>query len=288
MTNRNMSTYMEKTSELKRKALKIRLDVLNAIYKANSGYVGSCMSVVEILTSLYYGRVPGKPVMNFDPAKPKGDHDYLVLSKGHAVAVQYAILADLGFFDESEMDYFCGAGSMLKPRPCAKVPGIDASVFSYGHGLSLALGISLALRSDRKSERTFAILGDGELMCGQVWEAAATAARYKLNNLIAFVDNNKVGGEDVVDPGFIQDKFEAFGWQVIQVTDGHDFDKILDAVSKAFTSNRKPVCIWCHTVAGKGIEFAERKPSYQWAGLSEEEMSVIIPKLKMLYEELSS
>ncbi len=284
-----MSTYMEKTNELKRKAAQIRIDVLDATYKANSGYVGSCMSVVEILTALYYGKINGSPVMDFDPMKPRGgDHDYFVLSKGHAVAVQYAILADLGFFDKAELDYFCKPGAMLKKRPCVKVPGVDAPVLSYGHGLSFALGFALALKADRKDKRVFTVLGDGELTCGQVWEAAAAASRYKLNNLIAFVDNNKVGGEDVVDLGFIQDKFEAFGWQVIQVTDGHDFDKILDAVSKAFTSNRKPVCVWCHTVAGKGIEFAERKPSYQWAGLSEEEMSIVIPKLKMLHEEFTS
>lgn len=280
---------MEKTNELNQKAVQIRLDVLDALYKAETGYVGSCMSAVEILTSLYYGKLNGRPVMDFDAEKPgKKDRDYLVLSKGHISVVQYAILADLGFFDKSELDYFCKPGAMLKERPCAKVPGVDATMLSYGHGLSVALGIALSLRADRENKKVYTILGDGELRCGQIWEAADAASRHKLNNMIAFVDNNKVGGEEVVDAGFIQDKFESFGWQVIQVTDGHDFDKIMDALSRAFTSNRKPVCIWCHTISGKGVDFAERKPSYQKAGLSEGEMSVVVPKLKQLYEEYSS
>ena len=280
---------MEKTNELNQKAVQIRLDVLDAIYKAETGYVGSCMSAVEILTSLYYGKLNGRPVMDFDSGKPgKKDRDHLVLSKGQVSIVQYAILADLGFFDKSELDYFCKPGAMLKERPCAKVPGVDSTMLSYGHGLSVALGIALSLRADRENKKVYTLLGDGELRCGQVWEAADAASRYKLNNMIAFVDNNKVGGEEIVDAGFIQDKFESFGWQVIQVTDGHDFDKIMDALSRAFTSNRKPVCIWCHTISGKGVDFAERKPSYQKAVLSEGEMSVVVPKLKQLYEEYSS
>lgn len=288
MTNRNTFMSMEKTSELNRKAVEIRLNTLDAIFKSGTGYIGSCMSVVEIMVALYYGCINGRPVMNYDPLRPGGDdHDYLILSKGHAVAVQYSILADLGFFDKSELDFFAKPGSMLQDRPNAKVPGVNATMLSYGHGLSVAFGIALAAKMDRKNRKTFAVLGDGELLCGQVWEAAEAAARHKLNNLVVFVDNNKVRANSAVDTGFIQDKFEAFGWEVIQVTDGHNFDKILYAVSRAFTSNRRPVCIWCHTVVGKGVEFAERKASYHWAGLSEGEMSVVMPKLKEIYEEYS-
>lgn len=281
--------FMEKTNELKGKAVQIRLDALTALFGANVGYAGSCMSVVEILVALYYGKINGKAVMNFDPARPGGhDHDYLVLSKAHAVAVQYSILADLGFFDKSELDFFAKPGAMLQDRPNSKVPGVDAGIRSYGHGLSVALGLALAVKMDRKNNKIFTVLGDGELMCGQVWEAAEAASQYKLNNLIAFVDNNKVQANVQMNAGFIQDKFEAFGWQVIQVTDGHDFDKITEAVAKAFTSNRRPVCVWCHTIVGKGIEFAERKANYHWARLSEGEMSVVIPKLKELYDEYAA
>lgn len=271
--------------ELKKKAAQIRLDALMSIHKAGAGYSGSVMSVIEILVSLYYGEILGRAVMNFDPNKPQWeDQDYLILSKGQAVPAQYAILADLGFFDKSELNFLGHVNSMLQPRPNAKVPGISASTVSNGHGLSVALGVALALKMDRKNNKVFAVLGDGELQSGQIWEAAMAASHYNLSNLIAFIDNNKVqaGGTvcSVMNIDPIQDKFESFGWNVIQVTNGHDFDQLLDAVSRAFTSNRKPVCIWCHTVAGRGIDFAEGKPGYQGVALSESEMSEVIPKLK--------
>lgn len=273
--------------ELEAKATQIRLDTLQSLYHAGLGYMGSCMSVIEILVSLYYGKLFGNvPVMKYDAARPGNkDLDYLVLSKGHAVAAQYSILADLDFFDKAELDFLGKPGSMLKDRPSSRVPGITASMLSYGHGLSVALGMALALKIDRKMQKVFAVLGDGELVCGQVWEAAMMAARYRLDNLIAFVDNNKVQAGQRLMVENLQDKFESFGWQVIQVTDGHDCDQILNAVQKAFAVMRRPVCIWCHTVVGKGVDFAERKPNYQSAGLSDGEMSVIIPKLKGLYEK---
>lgn len=273
--------------DLQKKAAQIRLDVLMAIYKAGVGHTGGSMSVVEILIALYYGKLKERSVVKFDPKKPGWDgQDYVVLSKGHAVLTQYAILADLGFFDKSELDYLGQEGALLKSRPSSKIPGITASMLSHGHGLSVALGMALSLKMDRKHNKVFAVLGDGELQGGQVWEAAMAAAHYNLNNLIAFVDNNEVqaGGPlcSVMDVGAIQDKFESFGWNVIQILDGHNFDDLLHALDRAFVSNRKPVCIWCHTIASKGIEFAERKAGYQNCPLSEGEMSVVIPKLKEL------
>ncbi len=276
-----------RNEELEKKAVQVRLDTLLSIHKAGAGCTGSSMSLIEILVLLYYGELYGKKVLNYDSKKPGcGDQDYLLLSKGQAVPAQYAILADLGFFDKSELDYLGRDGAMLKLRPDAKIPGISASMLSHGHGLSVALGMALSLKMDRKKNRVFAVLGDGELQEGQIWEAAMAAAHYGLNNLVAFVDNNKVQSNGLVstvmDIGHIQDKFEAFGWSVIQVTDGHDFDKLLDAVARAFTSNRRPVCIWCHTVCGKGVDFAERKPGYLNVPLSEGEMADVIPKLKAL------
>lgn len=279
---------MVKTNELEQKAVQIRLDTLNALHRGNLGYAGSCMSVVDILVALYYGELLGKPVMNYDSARPGwAEQDFLLLSKGQAAAVQYSILADLGFFDKSELDFIGKPGAMLTARPNGKVPGITASVLSYGHGLSVALGMAMAMKMERKQNKVFAVLGDGELSCGQVWEAAMSAYQYKLNNLIAIVDNNKVAANGPVAVDFIQDKFESFGWQVIQVTDGHNFDRILDGLSRAFTSLRRPVCLWCHTIVAKGIEFAERKANYHWASLSDGEISVIIPKLEELYEQYS-
>lgn len=273
--------------ELEQKAAQIRLSTLETLHKGGQGYVGSCMSVVEILVSLYYGELFGKKqVMQYDPKIPGAkDQDFLILSKGHAVAVQYAILADLGFFDKSELNFLGKPGAMLKNRPSSKVPGISASMLSYGHGLSVALGLALSLRMEKKNQKVFAVLGDGELASGQVWEAAMMASKYKLNNLVAFVDNNKVQSGHLLQVENLQSKFDSFGWQVIQVTDGHDCDQILNALQKAETFTRKPICIWCHTIVGKGVDFAERKANYQGATLSDNEMSAIIPKLKRIYEQ---
>lgn len=276
-----------RTEDLQKKAAQVRLDALMSTTKAGSGSSGSCMSVVEILVSLYYGELLGEKVFKCDPERPGDeDRDHLVLSKWKAVPTQYSILADLGFFDKSELDYLGQKAALLKPWPDAKVPGISATMRGYGHGLSVAVGMALSLKMSRNSNKVFAVMGDGELQEGQVWEAAMSAAHYKLNNLIAFVDYNKIqsGGfvNSVMDVGHVQDKFEAFGWSVIQVMDGHDFDKILDAVARAFTANRRPVCIWCHTVAGKGIDFAERKPGYLDVPLSESEMAEVEPKLRQL------
>ncbi len=279
--------------ELKKKAARVRLDCLEMTSKAGYGYTGSMMSVADILVALYYGDLGRQKVMNFDPKKPQWDgQDYLVLSKGHSAGILYAILADLGFFDRHELGFFGQIGGVLTTRPNPKIPGVFSSGVSQGNGLSFAVGTALALKSDRRSNKVFAVLGDGELQEGQVWEAAMAAGNFRLNNLIVVLDNNKVqsgGGPTssawAMDIYPLQDKFEAFGWNVIQVTDGHNFEQILDAIERAFTSNRRPSVIWCHTVCGKGIEFAEGKVSYQGVSLSENEMSDVAQKLKEIYEK---
>lgn len=269
-----------------KKAAEIRLNTLNALHKTEIGYVGSCMSVVEILVSLYYGELFNEKVLRVDVNKPGDEkNDKLVLSKGQSSPVLYSILADLGFFDKSELDYIGKSGAMLTDRPNNKIPGVNASMSSYGHGLSVVVGMALAAKMDRSSNRTFVVMGDGELGCGQVWEAVNSAYEHKLDNLVLFIDNNKVQGNERVNVDFIQAKFEAFGWNVMQVTDGHNFDQILNALAKGFNSNRRPVCVWCHTVVGKGLEFAERKANYQRASLSDGEMSECIPKLKQIYDQ---
>lgn len=297
MTNLNICTFtpkmrehsnlFTKVADLERKAAEVRLRSIQAIGNAGVGATGSCMSVVEILTTLYYGQLNGRPVMNFFPENPGNElQDFFLLSKGKAAPVLYSILADLGFFGVEELDYLGKEGALLSMKQGAKVPGVTFSNFAQGHGLSVAVGLALSLSMDRKNNRVFTLLGDGELQSGQVWEAAMAASHYKLNNLICFVDNNKVQGSFLpnggMDVGSIQDKFEAFGWTVVQVRDGHDFDKIFDALDRAFTTVRKPVCVWCHTVASKGIDFAEGKFWYQNVPLSEGEMSEILPKLEQL------
>ncbi len=273
--------------DLQKKAAQIRVDTLTAMQKNELPYVGSSMSVIEILVLLYYGELFGKRVMNFDVMKPgSAEQDYFILSKGQAATSLYAILADLGFFEKSELDSIGDDGSLLKERPYNRIPGITATINSYGQGLSIALGIALALKVDRANNKVFTVLGDGELQNGQIWEAAMAASHYNLDNLIAVVDNNKIQSSELVagvmDIGSIQDKFEAFGWNVIKVLDGHDFDQLLNAVERAYTSNRKPALIWAQTVASKGIDFAEGKESYHRGILSRGEYEDIIPKLKQL------
>lgn len=269
------------------KSAQIRLDTLMATQKANCGHTGACMSVVEILVALYYGKLNGKSVVNFDALKPGSDsQDYVILSKTSAVLVQYAILADLGFFDKSELDYFGASGSLLPNYPFSKVPGISASILSNGYGLSVAVGLALSLKMERKQNKVFVVVGSEELASGQVWEALNIAAHYKLDNLICIIDDANFEVEPTIlstpKIGNVQDKFEAFGWKVVQIADGHDFDQILDAIYKGLETLRMPVCIWAHTIAGKGIAFAERKEGYLNSILSENELLEVIPKLKAI------
>lgn len=269
------------------KSAQIRLDTLMASQKANCGCTGACMSVVEVLVALYYGKLNGKSVVNFDALKPGADfQDYVILSKTSASLVQYAILADLGFFDKSELNYFGSVGSLLPAYPLSKVPGIPVSVLGDGYGLSIALGLALSLKTERKPNKVFVVVGSEELGSGQIWEAANIAAHYKLDNLIVFVDEAYCSTSSTIlstpKIGNIQDKFEAFGWKVMQIADGHNFDEILDVTYKGLETLRTPVCIWAHTIAGKGIAFAERKQGYLNTILSENELLEVIPKLKAI------
>ena len=265
--------------ELCAKASALRIAALRAISKAGSGHTGGSMSVMDILVALYYGG--GASVRGVEREE---DRDYVILSKGHAAPAQYAILADLGYFPASELDHLRQAGALLQGHPCVKTPGISVATGSLGQGFSVAHGLAMSLQLDKKANKVFVVLGDGELQEGIVWETAMSAAHFMTSNLIAFVDNNglQIDGpcKKVMNVQPIQDKFEAFGWRVIQVRDGHDFGELLDAVRRARAETRKPVCIWCHTIKGKGVPFAEGKVEYHGAALSEEEMRVAEEELK--------
>lgn len=211
----------------------IRKDIVKMIGKAASGHPGGSLSSAEILTLLYFEQ------MNVDENNPhKEDRDRFVLSKGHAAPVLYATLAAKGFFPRAELENLRQLGSMLQGHPdMNKVPGVDMSTGSLGQGISVAAGMALAGKMDNKSHKIYALLGDGELQEGLVWEAAMAASHYQLNNLIAFVDNNnlQIDGAicEVMSPFPIDAKFEAFGWNVITVEDGHDFDELRTAVEAA-------------------------------------------------------
>ena len=204
----------------------------------------------------------------------------------NAIAANYAVLADLGYFDKSELDFFAKEGALLQENPSNKIPGIYANLESGEQGLSVALGLALSLKQERKNNKVYCLIDYADLQKGDIYEALHFAANYKLDNLIVFVDYPKtefeVSVEKLAKVDKIQDKFEAFSWKVLQVTDAHNYDQLFEAILKAHATIRKPICIWAHTVAGKGIDFAEMKRGYINTVLSEGELTHILPKFKQL------
>ncbi|MDK2943280.1 MAG: transketolase [Acetobacterium sp.] len=258
----------------------IRKDIVKMIGKAASGHPGGSLSSAEILTLLYFEQ------MNVDVNNPrKEDRDRFVLSKGHAAPVLYATLAAKGFFPRAELENLRQLGSILQGHPdMNKVPGVDMSTGSLGQGISVAAGMALAGKMDNKDHKIYALLGDGELQEGLVWEAAMAASHYQLNNLIAFVDNNnlQIDGAicEVMSPFPIDGKFEAFGWNVITVEDGHDFDELRTAVEVAKKSEDKPTVIICKTVKGKCVSFMENNAGWHGKGPNADEVKQALAELE--------
>ena len=263
---------------LKEQAKEIRKDIVSMIGAAKSGHPGGSLSAAEILTYLYFEE------MNVNPAEPKQeDRDRFVLSKGHAAPVLYATLARKGFFPVEDLMSLRKIGSHLQGHPdMKKVPGVDMSTGSLGTGFSAATGIALACQLDKKPSYVYTLLGDGELQEGQVWEAAMSAAHYKLDNLIAFVDNNglQIDGniDDVLSPNPIDAKFAAFGWHV-QVIDGHDFGQIADAVKAAKAETGKPIVIVAKTVKGKGVSYMENQAGWHGSAPNAEQVAQAMEEL---------
>jgi len=253
----------QRVKELALLAAKIRKEALKAIQSADSGHVGGSFSVIDILTVLYFEK------MNIDVKNRKMENrDRLVLSKGHCSPAMYAVLAMRGFFPLEDLLTFRKIDSNLSGHVEMKyVPGVDMSTGSLGQGLSAAVGMALSGKIYKKDYRVFAILGDGEIQEGQIWEAAMAAGNYKLDNLTVFVDNNnlQIDGtiEEVMSPYPIEDKFRAFKWNVISI-DGHDYAQISDAVDQASQTKLMPTVIVAKTVKGKGVSFMENE--VKWHG----------------------
>lgn len=249
---------MEKNKQKKLKTLaeELRLMALQTVNYADSGHLGGSLSVIDILTDLYFNE------MNIKTDNPRWEErDRLVLSKGHCTPALYSVLAKRGFFPAEELKNFRTISSFLSGHAEMNlVPGVDMSTGSLGQGLSAAVGIAIAGKIDQKDYTVYAILGDGEVQEGQIWEAAMAAANYQLDNLIVFIDNNnlQIDGElkEVMSPYPINDKFKAFGWEVRQI-DGHNFEQIESAVLAAQGLQGKPVLILARTVKGKGVSFME-------------------------------
>ena len=264
---------------LKEQAKQIRRDIVNMVGAAKSGHPGGSLSAAEILTYLYFEE------MNVKPEDPKwADRDRFVLSKGHAAPVLYATLAHKGFFPVEELSTLRKLGSHLQGHPdMKKVPGVDMSTGSLGTGVSTAVGMALACQLDKKENYVYTVLGDGEIQEGQVWEAAMSAAHYKLDNLIAFVDNNGLQSDgnidDVLSPNPIDAKFAAFGWHV-QVIDGHDFAQIADAVKAAKAAKGQPSVIVAKTVKGKGVSYMENQAGWHGSAPNAEQIAQAMEDLK--------
>ena len=256
-------------------ACKVRMGVIEGTTEAKSGHPGGSLSAADIITYLYFCE------MNVDPKNPKkADRDRFVLSKGHCAPALYSVLALKGFFDFGEIKNLRKIGGMLQGHPdMNKIPGIDMSTGSLGQGISAAAGMALSAKA----------FGDGEIEEGQVWEAAMFAAHKKLDNLIAFVDNNdlQIDGniEDVNSPKPIDKKFEAFGWAVFEI-DGHDFDQIEDAVKKAKQVKGKPSVIIAKTVKGEGVSFMENVADWHGKAAAGEQAEQAMAELKAVYEKL--
>jgi len=265
---------------LEETAREIRKDIVKMIGKANSGHPGGSLSSVEILTLLYFEE------MNVDEKNPRAeDRDRFVLSKGHAAPLLYATLAAKGFFPKEELQNLRQLGSILQGHPdMNKVPGVDMSTGSLGQGISAATGMALGGKIDKKDYKVYVLLGDGELEEGLVWEAAMAASHYRLNNLVAFVDNNnlQIDGAicDVMSPYPIDEKFKAFGWNVIMVENGHDFDELRKAIEVAKKSEDKPTVIVCKTIKGKGVSFMENNAGWHGKGPNAEQVQQALAELE--------
>ncbi|MDO4804773.1 MAG: transketolase [Lachnospiraceae bacterium] len=254
--------------ELQIAANEIRKGIIVGVYNAKSGHPGGSLSATECLTYLYFKE------MNINPADPdNGDRDRFVLSKGHAAPALYATLALRGYFPMAEMENLRHIGSMLQGHPAIDIPGVDMATGSLGQGVSAAVGMALAARIDGKAYRTYALLGDGELEEGQVWEAAMLAGNRKLDNLCLIVDNNnlQIDGtlEEVNAPYPIGEKFAAFGFHVIEIPDGNDFGQLEEAFANARMAKGRPTVIVMKTLKGKGVSYMEN--AVGWHGQAPKE-----------------
>lgn len=250
----------------------VRKYVLEMIAEAGSGHIGASLSIVDVLVALYFAK------MRYDPKNPKWPlRDRLILSKGHAAPALYAVLALAGFIPMSELSKLRDVNSYLSGHPEITIPGVDMVSGSLGQGLSVGCGMALALKRDGINSKVYVILGDGELDEGQVWEAALTASKYRLNNLVAIVDRNKYqqgGHTEYVKPlEPLTIKWIAFGWHVIEVN-GHDFRELLNALNEVDYVTNKPSVIIAHTVKGKGYPPAEDNNDYHSKPVSKDELKL--------------
>lgn len=277
--------------ELELNAAKSRRNVLRMVEASHHGHLGGAMSCLDIVTALYFYK------MNIRPDDPKwADRDRFLLSAGHKCMVQYAVLAERGYFDKTVLDTYGGLKTKIPGHPdMHKLPGVEANTGALGHGLSIASGMALALRAEGKDSRVYVVMGDGELAEGSNWEAAAVAAHYGLDNLVVFVDFNglQISGQvqDIMNFTPIAEHFAAFGWAVRDI-DGNNMEEVVATLDALPLEKGKPNLIVAHTIKSRGISFAENKASYHyWTPKGDElaqaisEVEASIAKLEKEVEE---
>lgn len=260
----------KQVTRLEYKAYELRRKLLLLTGKIGGAHLGGSFSMMEMIVALYYHH------LKIDPKNPKKtDRDIFILSKGHAGVGYCTVLADRGFFPEEEMDHFNQTGSPFGIHPDhKKIAGVEASTGSLGHGLGLALGIALAKKLDRRKERVYALLSDGEMAEGSVWEALLAAAHHKAGNLVAIIDYNKMTQDgpvkEIMDIAPLGKKLEAFGWKVYEI-DGHNMSQILKTLTALpSTSGKVPVAIVMNTIKGKGVRWMENSVTWHYGGLDTE------------------
>ena len=271
--------------ELKRISANIKLGALEAVFSASSGHPGGSLSISDILSYLYFEE------MNIDPRDPKkADRDRFVLSKGHTAPALYAALAERGYFPREDLKTFRHIDSYLQGHPDMKgTPGVDMTTGSLGLGFSAACGMALSAKISGESYRVYSVLGDGESEEGQVWEAAMFAAQKKLDNLCIFLDYNglQIDGpiSEVNDPSPLDEKFAAFGWNVLMI-DGHDIEAIDGAAKAAKACKGKPTAIICRTVKGKGVSFMENSVKWHGSAPNEEQYKQAVSEINSYIDSL--
>lgn len=265
--------------ELEEKAKRLRRDVVVSIGVGVAGHIGGSNSSADLVAALYFYK------MKYDPKHPKEkDRDRFLLSKGHVAILQYAALAEAGFFPTEDLKKTKEIGFYLQGHPdVLKTPGIEAGTGSLGQGLSIGLGMALGMKADKSERKVYVLIGDGEVAEGQIWEAAMAAGAYRADHLVAIVDQNGLQAngavKDRMNSNPLAPKWESFGWNVIEI-DGHDMRQILTALDTADEVKGKPTVIIAHTVKGKGVSFAENVVSYHNGMLTEETYSQALAELK--------
>ena len=277
-----MALTEDKFAALTEKAREIRRKTIETVVWAGGGHAGGALSQVEMLVILYYH------YMNIDPQNPEWeDRDRLVLSKGHGGVGYAPVLADKGYFNEEQLKEFNHTHSPFGMHlDRLKVPGVDSSTGSLGHGLPIAVGMALGARLNEKDWRTYCIIGDGECNEGSIWEGAMAAAHYGLSNLTAFVDRNRLcldgEVEKIMSLEPLKDKWISFGWNTLEV-DGHDYRQLGEAIENAHQTTDKPTIIIANTVKGKGVDFMEEVPAWHYGGLDEENKELALKSIDQTY-----